>query len=102
VQIQFLNVSPITTTVMRAQAVRMKLCVGGTPFGGGGFNVLKASGLGIGHALPERFGNPRVVVFHDIFRRLRPFVGGQTFKLPMISVALKVSLSGKDYFLASV
>src|ERR1035437_9336910 len=36
---------------------------------------------GIGHALLERFGNPRVILLHDILRHLRPFAGGQIFKL---------------------
>jgi hypothetical protein len=36
---------------------------------------------GISHALLERFGNPRIVVLHDIFRHLRPFVCRQAFEL---------------------
>lgn len=36
---------------------------------------------GIGHALLERFRNPRIILLRDKFGHLRPFVGGQALDL---------------------
>jgi hypothetical protein len=45
------------------------------------FHVHKATLRSGIHSFFERFRHPRIVMFHDILRHLRPFVGGQTFEL---------------------
>jgi hypothetical protein len=46
-----------------------------------GFHVHKTPGFGIFHGFFEFVWNPGIIVFHDKFGHLRPFVCRQPFKL---------------------
>jgi len=46
-----------------------------------GIQIDKTASLCIGHSFLKRFGDPRIIIFHDELSHLRPFARGKSFKL---------------------